>query len=253
MNGMVAILKHDRWIVGGALVLVTLGSWAYLLTGAGISMTPADKLWSPGYFLAMLLMWCVMMVAMMLPSAAPMILTFAAIGRKQTKFGARNLALVLFTSGYLIVWCGFSLGAVFLQWALQRAGYPSMMLADNAPLLSGALLIAAGLWQLTPIKQQCLRHCQSPVKFLILRYRPGLPAALKMGCQHGLFCLGCCWFLMLLLFYGGVMNIAWIGGLALFVLVEKLTPPGHWVTKTTGWLLITWGVIWSATGIHLVS
>lgn len=242
------VLKHDRWIVVAGLLLVTLSSWVYLLAGAGMTMPPSVTPWTFGYFLMMLLMWCIMMVAMMLPSATPMILTFAAIGRKQTLGGRVNLALLLFTSGYLLVWSGFSVVAVILQWLLQRAGYPSMMLADNAPLLSGALLIAAGLWQLTPIKQQCLRHCQSPVRFLVLRYRPGLPAALKMGCEHGLFCLGCCWFLMLLLFYGGVMNIAWIGGLALFVLLEKFTQPGHWLTKGTGWFLVGWGLLWGLTG-----
>ncbi len=242
-------LKYDRWIVISGLSFITVISWAYILSGAGMTMGDATSgpmamapVWSFGYALTMFLMWQVMMVAMMLPSAAPMILLVAALNRKKnTATGNPALLTGLFVSGYLIVWGGFSLAAVFLQWQMDRWALLNPMMASASAPLGAALLIAAGVYQLTPLKHACLRHCRSPLHFIGRRWRSGAGGALMMGLDHGVFCLGCCWVLMGLLFYGGVMNLAWIGGIALYVLIEKVAPAGHWIGRFSGALLILWG------------
>jgi len=197
--------------------------------------------WTPGYAVLMLVMWWIMMVAMMLPSAAPMILLFAAVNRRQEARGAPYVPAGIFALGYLAVWAGFSLAAVALQWALERTALLSAAMASTSVVLGALLLIAAGVWQLTPLKHACLRHCRAPIFFLAHHWRSGRLGALRMGLEHGAFCLGCCWFLMGLLFYGGVMNLYWIVGLALYVLLEKTLPAGHWLGGATGVLLILWG------------
>jgi predicted metal-binding membrane protein len=215
------------------------------------TMTVAVK-WTPGYALLMLSMWWLMMIAMMLPSAAPMVLLHASITRKGLA-GAANAAsdasshrilsaTTAFVAGYLVVWGAFSLAAVVAQWALARGELLSEMMMSQSTLLGSGLLLGAGLWQLTPLKSVCLHQCRSPINFLSTHWRPGAAGAFTMGTKHGLFCLGCCWFLMALLFYGGVMNLIWIIGLALFVLAEKLLPGGVAFGKVTGLLLIAWGV-----------
>jgi predicted metal-binding membrane protein len=203
------------------------------------AMTPTA--WTPGYGVLMLFMWWIMMVAMMLPSAAPMILLFAMINRKQREKGAPYVPTGMFAGGYLLVWGGFSLVAVSVQWVLERTGLLSSMMASTSVMLGAGLLIAAGIYQLTPLKHACLRHCRSPIFFITHHWRPGAAGALRMGVEHGVFCTGCCWFLMALLFYGGVMNLYWIVGLAAFVLLEKTIPAGHWLGGLTGVLLIFWG------------
>jgi predicted metal-binding membrane protein len=223
--------------------------------GADTSAYPLSiqsRHWTPGYTLLMFSMWWLMMIAMMLPSAAPMVLLHAAITRKGTVHAdqvetdaplPRLLpASTAFIAGYLFMWGAFSLVAVLAQWALQRAGLLSDMMMPTSRLLASSLLLTAGLWQLTPLKTVCLRQCQSPIRFLSAHWRPGLGGAFSMGTWHGLFCLGCCWLLMALLFFGGVMNLIWIIALASFVLVEKLTPVGAAFGRVTGLLLITWGV-----------
>jgi len=216
---------------------------------AAMLMSPVT--WTPGYALLMLSMWWLMMIAMMLPSAAPMVLLHAAVTRRGLALAddtgrnapSRRLlsATTAFIGGYLIMWGTFSLVAVVAQWALERgAGFSAMMSPSN--FLGSRLLLAAGLWQLTPLKTVCLGHCRSPISFLSAHWRPGVGGAFRMGTEHGVFCLGCCWFLMALLFYGGVMNLLWIIGLALFVLVEKMLPSGMAFGRVTGLLLIAWGV-----------
>jgi len=240
-----AVVRRDRLVVVTALVAVIALSWMYLLAGAGIGiagmamMTPA--VWTPGHAVLMFFMWWVMMVAMMLPSAAPMILLFATINRKQRDTGHPHVATSVFAVGYLAAWAGFSLIAVILQWGFERTGILSPMLVGNNVIFGGILLLAAGVYQLTPIKHACLRHCRSPLAFLSTHWRQDVLGALRMGLVHGAFCVGCCWFLMGLLFFGGVMNLYWIAGLALFVLFEKTAPAGHWLGYMTGIALLVWG------------
>jgi predicted metal-binding membrane protein len=255
-----ALIKRDRSVVAIALTIVIAATWVYILLGAGMGMSAfemsaapwnaealrggmsmAGPAWSLGYAVLMFYMWWIMMIAMMLPSAAPMILLHARIDRQQQPERGVLTATGVFAAGYLLAWAVFSLLAVAAQWGLEQSGLLSMMLASTSAALGGGLLLAAGLWQLTPLKHACLRHCRSPVQFLSRHWRGGAAGALRMGALHGAFCLGCCWFLMALLFYGGVMNLYWIVGLALFVLVEKLLPAGHRFGAVTGLLLIAWG------------
>jgi predicted metal-binding membrane protein len=202
-------------------------------------MTPA--VWTPGYAVLMFFMWWIMMVAMMLPSAAPMILLFATINRRQYETGRPHVATSIFAAGYLVVWAGFSLVAVTLQWAFERADILSPALAGTSVIFGSVLLLAAGTYQLTPIKHACLRHCRSPLAFLSTHWRRNASGALRMGLVHGAFCVGCCWFLMGLLFFGGVMNLYWIAGIALFILFEKTVPAGHWLGYAAGIALLVWG------------
>jgi predicted metal-binding membrane protein len=170
-----------------------------------------------------------------------MILLFARFNRSQRDKGAPYVPTGVFALGYLLVWAGFSVIAVAAQWALERSGLLSGMMASTSVILGGVLLIAAGAYQLTPLKYACLKHCRSPLFFISHHWKPGPSGALRMGLEHGAFCTGCCWFLMALLFYGGVMNLFWIMGLALFVLIEKVAPAGHWVGWIMGAGLIAWG------------
>lgn len=255
------LAKNDRLIVSLGLVFVTALSWAYILAGAGMDMgmdmgrtmpmgTIGDmKLpmpsasWTLAYAALMLAMWWVMMAAMMLPGAAPMVLLFATVNRSAALQSGRAVPTIAFVSGYLVVWGVFSLAAAIAQFALTSAGILDGMMRGNSPWFAGLVLIAAGVYQMTPIKDTCLRHCQSPQKFVMRHWQPGPAGAFRMGLAHGTFCLGCCGAMMVLLFIGGVMNILWIGGLALFVLIEKHA--GRWphFNKVTGAALVTWGGI----------
>lgn len=243
-----AILKRDRVIVAGGLLLLSALAWAYLLAGAGMDhdmadmpdMVMATPVWTPRYALVMFAMWWVMMVAMMLPSAAPTILLLAAVNRARRNDPPYG-AVGFFIAGYLNVWALFSVGAVLAQAALDASGLLSAAMAAASPRLAGALLIGAGLWQFTPLKRMCLRQCRSPVSFLTEHRRPGALGSLRMGAEHGAYCLGCCWFLMALLFVGGAMNLAWIGALSVYVLVEKLAPWGPRISAVVGGLLALCG------------
>jgi predicted metal-binding membrane protein len=248
-----ALLRRERAVMGGALVVIIVLAWLWIAFGAGtgisaIEMTrmPRDMVmspatWSPAYAGLMLLMWCVMMVAMMLPSAAPVLLLFARIDRAGSAGGLWT-PTACFAAGYLTVWAAFSVGATALQWGLERSGLLSTMMATTATWLGAAILIGAGLWQFAPLKHICLRQCRSPIGFLTTNWRGGRVGAFRMGLGHGAHCLGCCWFLMALLFFGGVMNLWWIGGLSAYILIEKLMPLGHWVGYVAGVGLILWGV-----------
>lgn len=216
---------------------------------AGMSMSLVT--WTPGDALLMFSMWWLMMIAMMLPSAAPMVLLHAAVAQKGLARADDNKpnaashrlrsATIAFIAGYLLMWGVFSLVAVIAQWALERGELLSAMMTSTSGFFGSGLLLAAGLWQLTPLKTVCLRLCRSPISFLSTHWRPGVGGAFRMGIEHGVLCLGCCWFLMALLFYAGVMNLVWIFGLALFVLVEKTAPSGVAFGRVTGLLLIAWG------------
>lgn len=202
-------------------------------------MQPA--VWTPSYAVLMFFMWWVMMVAMMLPSASPMVLLFARIQRSQKEKGVPFVPTSIFTMGYLVTWGIFSVLAAGAQWGFEHVGLLSAMLVSTSGLFAGIVLLIAGIYQLTPLKHACLKHCQSPLQFIMHHWRNGTAGAFRMGVEHGAFCLGCCWFLMALLFVGGVMNLYWIVGLAVFVFLEKTIPVGHWLGALTGIGLIVWG------------
>jgi predicted metal-binding membrane protein len=243
------VFKRDRLVVLVCLLVVITLAWSYILAGAGMDMSRMSatsdlmpQTWTPLYFLMMFVMWFVMMVAMMLPSASPMILLFSAINRKNDERGNSVVSTGVFVTGYIAAWGGFSLIATSFQWWLEEMTLLTPMMASASPLFGSALLVTAGIYQLTPLKYACLRHCRSPIDYLGHRWRNGTVGALIMGLEHGLFCLGCCWVLMVLLFYGGVMSLEWIIGLALFVLLEKVLPAGYRIGRLSGVVLIIWGV-----------
>lgn len=227
------LLRQERLVVGGSIALLVALSWAFLLRGIGMpqSMSPMQPTIG-----VLVLMWWLMMVAMMLPSASPAILLYARVRERRGSGGAVVQPWV-FALGYLSVWLLFSIGAAALQRLLAQ---PAMALAEGPA--SGAVLLAAGLYQLSPFKGACLRQCRSPVEFLTRQWRPGLTGALRLGVLHGTYCVGCCWILMALLFVGGVMNFAWIAALTLIVGVEKLAPRGDVIGRVAGVALIGWGV-----------
>jgi predicted metal-binding membrane protein len=184
-----------------------------------------------------------MMVGMMLPSATPATLVYTAVARKAAREGTPVAPVAAFVLGYLTMWTLFSAGATVAQWGLERAALLSPMLVSNSAVLGGALLVAAGAYQLTPWKDACLEHCRSPAHFVAQHWRPGTGGALRMGMEHGAYCLGCCWVLMGLLFFGGVMNLLWIAAIALFVLLEKVLPFGAGGGRWAGYAMITAGAL----------
>jgi predicted metal-binding membrane protein len=246
------ILKRDRVAVLAGLGGVTALAWGYLAllavgmgdmseaVGGAMTMAAAEP-WSAADFVLMFLMWSVMMLGMMVPSAAPMILIFAMVARKSRSQGKPFTPVSAFVAGYVAVWGGFALGATMLQGILEQWALLSPMMVSNSPLLGGGLLIAAGLYQWTPLKNACLKHCQSPLQFITTSWRTGTGGAFRMGVEHGAFCLGCCWVLMGLLFLGGVMNLLWIALIAAFVLVEKVMPRGAQAGRLSGLLLVLAG------------
>jgi predicted metal-binding membrane protein len=251
-------LRHDRLIVAIGIATVVAFSWGYLLAGAGIDMSMADmpmdpEPWSPAQAWLMFAMWWVMMIAMMVPSAAPTILLFATIKRRQAMTDSPVIESWLFLAGYLVIWAGFSVVAVLVQWALDQSGLLSGMMASTSSLLAGIILLAAGLYQLTPIKRACLRYCQSPLLFLSSYWQRGTVGALRMGFRHGGYCVGCCWFLMALLFVVGVMNLVWIAAVAVYVAIEKLLPRSEWLSRAAGVVLIVAGGVVLARGYSVTA
>jgi predicted metal-binding membrane protein len=231
--------------LAGLVGVVALG-WAYLLAGAGmdmgmVGMAMAPMPWTPSYALLMFAMWSIMMIAMMLPSAAPMVLLFTTIKRKHEASSTPAVGAGTFVAGYLVVWAAFSLAATLAQWGLERTGLVSMAVTSGSATFIGAILLCAGLYQLTPLKTACLRFCQSPVLFLSSHWRGGAVGACRMGVVHGAYCLGCCWFLMALLFVGGVMNLIWVAGIAIYVALEKMLPVGPWLSRVAGAMLAVLG------------
>jgi predicted metal-binding membrane protein len=187
-------------------------------------------------------MWAVMMVAMMMPSAAPVVLLFAGIQR-QREAQRLPLIVVVFAAGYLLAWTAFSAGAAATQWALHQTAMLSPMMTTSSQWLGGGILVAAGLYQLTPPKRACLTHCQSPLGFLMSHWRTGRLGALRMGIAHGTYCVGCCWALMCVLFVVGVMNLAWVARLAIFVIIEKTGPVGLIAARAAGAVMIVAGIL----------
>ena len=214
------IARRDRLVVLAGLVVAAALAWLYLIDmaldmgsdmAAGGGAMMRMQAWSVTHGLLMWAMWAVMMIAMMVPSAAPMILIFARVDRSKGTGGAYT-ATTLFALGYVAVWAGFSVAATAMQWGLQNAALLSPMMVATSTILGGILFIAAGVYQWTPLKYACLKHCRSPMAFIMGHWRPGRLGAFRMGLGHGAFCLGCCGFVMGVLFVGGVMNLAWVGG-----------------------------------------
>jgi predicted metal-binding membrane protein len=247
-----ALPRRERAFILTGLVGVTALAWGYLLVSAtdmegmtaGMADMAAPRLatWSPIEWILMLLMWAIMMVGMMLPSATPTILLFAAVRRKQNARGHDIAPVPAFVIGYVAAWTGFSVAAVVLQWGLERLALLTPMMTATGTAFGGGVLVAAGLYQLSPLKHRCLEHCRSPIEFLSRHWRPGVAGAVRMGLEHGAYCVGCCWVLMALLFVGGVMNLFWVAAITGFVLIEKIAPAGHVVRRVAALLLIAWGV-----------
>ena len=199
-------------------------------------------------FAMLFVMWAVMMAAMMLPSAAPMILLVASINRRRRERASPAAPTAAFASGYLLAWTAFSGLAALAQTVLHQGALLTPAMASANPMLGGSLLIAAGVYQWLPVKAGCLHHCRSPIHFLGTEWRERAAGSLVMGLRHGLYCIGCCWALMALLFVAGVMNLAWVAAIAALVLVEKVVPAGPWIGRLTGLALLGWGVLVLAGG-----
>ena len=247
-----ALGQRDRCVILLALIAVTTLAWLYLLAVrrdmpdspmdmADMAM-PMMAAGTPAAFALTLAMWWVMMIGMMTPSAAPMILTFATLNRGKRARGQGVVPTSVFLLGYLAAWGAFSVVATMAQWALDSGALLSPALAATSPLLGGTLVIAAGLYQFTPLKQACLRNCRSPFAFVLNHWREGWTGALRMGVEHGAFCLGCCWMLMTLLFVAGAMNLLWVAGIAVFVFAEKLLPGGLGLGRVAGAVMLGLGV-----------
>jgi len=255
-------LIRDRWIVGGCLALLValaclwlwrdhaaMADWEVSMAAMGMKDMemeggPMATSSAPAaYLVEAFVMWLIMMVAMMLPSAAPMILLYGKLARSGRQQGGVFASTTVFAGFYLVVWGGFSAVAALIQWTLVRSGVISDMgLAFGDRRVAGALLIAAGLYQLTPLKYACLEKCRSPLSFLMRLWRPGLAGAARLGLTHGVYCLGCCAMLMALLFVFGVMNLAWVALLAIVVLIEKVVPGGQRIGRLAGIATLALGV-----------
>jgi predicted metal-binding membrane protein len=256
-----SILKRDRAFILTGLVGITALAWGYIVYLAGrmsqampMAMDnpgmahapmamPQMNMWTAVDFWLTFVMWAVMMVAMMAPSAAPMMLSYAKISRQRypTEQGVIG-PTTLFVVGYFVIWMGFSVLATLIQWLFHRLALLSPMMEISSLVLGSVLLIGAGLFQFSALKSRCLQHCRVPFTFFLREWHEGAAGALQMGAKHGLFCLGCCWSVMLLLFVAGVMNLLWVAVLAIVVLMEKVLPAGVLVSRIAGVIFILWGV-----------
>ena len=250
------LIQRDRlWIALGLVSAIVL-AWVYLLReSAAMDAMAAEarmhaamgmagmtmRAWGAADWLGLFAMWAVMMVGMMLPSAAPVIMLVLAAYRRRSDPHAR-LAAVAFIGGYAIVWTTFSASAALAQLELHRTALLSDDMRLHSSAVSGMLLLIAGVYQWLPVKNRCLAHCQAPLAFLTQRWRPGVGGAFSMGASHGAFCVGCCWLLMTLLFVLGVMNLIWVAALAAIVLLEKLTRHGLIAGRLLGLAAVVWGV-----------
>lgn len=247
------ILKRDRFIIISGILLITILAWTYIIylyqqmnsmnmESLFLAM-PMNSEWTATDFALMFLMWSVMMIAMMMPSAAPLILIFAMVNRNREPQQQPLVPTAYFLLGYLLVWMGFSLVATSLQWYLQYLDLLSPEMKTTNHLLGGIILTAAGIFQFTPLKKTCLTHCRTPVDFIHHHWKEKTGGVIQMGITHGIYCLGCCWILMALLFVAGIMNLLWVVLIALFILVEKVFPSQKLITALGGITLIVLGII----------
>jgi predicted metal-binding membrane protein len=247
-------MRGERLVVAAALLALTALSWLYLAllaqamsameagtTSAYMWLMPMGR-WGFAEFALCFAMWAIMMIAMMLPSAAPMLFAFDALNRSRPGNIAAACRLAAFFFGYVIVWSSFSLLAAGVQWWLHEAAVVSDMMTSSSRVLDGIVLLAAGTYQFMPAKMRCLSKCRTPMGFLLTEWRDGAWGALAMGIRHGAFCVGCCWGLMALLFVGGVMNLVWIALLAGLVLIEKVLPLGAAVARAAGLVMCAAGL-----------
>ena len=237
--------------LGGIAAVSWLYTWLQIRAMTGMedmAMPAAFAPWTASDALLTIAIWWVMMLGMMLPSAAPMVMMFAAVNRSRRARGQAVVPTAAFASGYAIAWGGFGLAATLAQWGLEQAALISPQTQRVGPALGAAIAIAAGLYQLTPLKTACLTKCRSPLDFVLNHWRDGAAGALRMGWRHGLYCLGCCWALMALLFAGGAMSLLWMAALTGVVLLEKLLPGGLWIARASGLLLLVFGVYLLAAG-----
>jgi predicted metal-binding membrane protein len=253
-------LRRDRIIVLSSLAAITALSWVYVFSVAsdmqntdmenmGTEMTmPRMQAWGVADFGLTFGMWAGMMVAMMTPSAAPMILMFAQVNRRRREQEVSYVPTSVFLVGYLVVWAAFSILATAAQWGLHAVSLLSPVAAITSPVFGGVLLVAAGIYQWTPLKHVCLSKCRSPMGFVLNEWREGRWGAFLMGLKHGVYCTGCCWSLMALLFVAGVMNLLWVAAIAGFILLEKVAPAGDRLGRVAGVLFIGWGV-WMVAGV----
>lgn len=265
---LTAVLKRDRVVVLAALLLLAVLAWAYVLWLAArmyapspdmpsmnmaqmtAMMSPGFAPWTPAHALFIFAMWSVMMIGMMTPSAAPMILIYTQVARQANTLGKPFASAAWFAFCYLAAWMLFAAFATGAQYVLERAALLSPMMAGTSRIFGGAVLIAAGLYQWTPLKHACLVQCRSPLAFIQRHggFRSSGPGSLRLGLVHGINCIGCCWALMALLFVGGVMNPLWIAGLTIFVLAEKLLPGARYISGLAGALAFGAG-IWLIFGM----
>ena len=260
-------VSHDTWIVGLAVGLIVALAGLYTFRGVGMEMSALDMtrmagpvgapmqggapaVWTWEHAFVMLMMWWIMMIAMMTPSAAPTLLLYSALKRRSSEKERAAVLSLVFLTGYLLVWAVLSMAATGLQWLAESTGVANgSMMAINSRVVAGIVLILAGLFQYSSLKTACLTHCRSPAHFLARHRGNGLRGALATGMRHGAFCLGCCWALMALLFVGGVMNLFWIVGLALYVLAEKLVPYPRAFSRMAGAILVVAGAWTIAPGL----
>jgi predicted metal-binding membrane protein len=241
-----AMLRYPRAVLVGVLLLTTLVSWAWIVLMArdmyGSMRGPAAWMmttaWDAPHLALLWAMWAVMMAGMMLPSAAPILLLYAGAIRKRSGAPRAALQVYALAAGYGTMWALFSVGATLLQRLLASSWLLTSMMEPATPIAGAAILIVAGLYQMTPLKWRCLQACRSPLSFLARHWRGGRAGAFGLGVRHGAYCLGCCWALMLLLFAGGVMNLFVIGAITAWVLVEKLAPLGEQGARLSGALLL---------------
>jgi len=249
-------LDRGRLVVGASLVGMAALGWAYLLHHAAASHASMHDAaasllphWNVEVYGLAASMWTAMMIAMMVPAATPMVLAFAQVQRQRRARRHRVVPVMLFVAGYLAVWTVFSLAAAAGQWGLHEMGLLSSAVGRVEPLLGGSLLIAAGAFQWSSIKDACLTKCRTPLTFLATEWREGKRGAFVMGLRHGIFCAGCCWALMLLMFAGGVMNLLWMAGLTAYMLAEKLVPRARTFARSAGTVLIAAGAALAMTAV----
>jgi predicted metal-binding membrane protein len=246
------LLRRERLIVGVCLSAIVILSWMYLfhlrsameMSGMdmpGMVMVDTER-WGPTTLVFLFVMWTVMMIAMMVPSATPMIFTFLALNENRRAASRPLMPVGVFLLGYLAVWTGYSAIATLAEWGLHQRAMLSTTMNAISPALNGVLLIAAGAFQLTPLKRACLQGCRSPLSFLMSEWRNGASGAFIMGLRHGMYCLGCCWILMALLFVAGIMNLLWVAVITVLVMLEKVVPKGEWLGRVVGIGLLVAGI-----------
>ncbi|GAC1451937.1 MAG: DUF2182 domain-containing protein [Steroidobacteraceae bacterium] len=245
---MAGALRHDRLVVLGALLLLTALAWGYVVWLAGMSdmgmMGAAAGSWTAPQFLFTFAMWTVMMVGMMTPSAAPMVLIYVQVARRSAAAGPALAPAGWFAAGYLLAWTWFAAVATLAQWGLQSLALITPLLSSASRRFGAVLLVAAGAYQWLPFKDSCLSQCRAPLSFVQRHggFQPQAPGSLRLGFTHGMYCIGCCWALMLLLFVGGVMNLLWIAALMIFALLERLLPGGRVFSRLAGLGAVAAGV-----------